>query len=762
MPGTNRFASRAIVGFVVVLFSLGGVVRAEPGRATLTRSSERGLSWVADSQYVVRAGLAESVVMPRPRALELLAAINAGAVENFGHRDWRLPTLAELDFLLARERGGATEALDGLRVWLAAKRASADHADLVVAWPVRGAGLPAGIDRVVILATNSVRLKNDVMVTSGDVVVQDASPGPTLQPGYELYLDPKASTATGYVLKGDSVRVKNNAVVGGDVHYNELSNQGTIAGSLVTPLALPVFGLLPPFVAQPPVGGSLDVTVGAGGFAALPPGDYQDVTVGTGGTLALSGGVYNLGSVSLEKDASLLFAAASELRVEGRFNSAKGVTVGPEEGSGTLVHDLVIYVAGINGTSGGILSSPLAADFGNDNLLAASFYVPNGTVRLGHGTQATGAFLARDVLVENQAQLTLDSFFFNRPPVAADDSATVIEGGTVTLLDSGEPSVLANDSDPNGDDLTVDTAPVSGPAHGTLVLNADGTFSYTHDGSDGSASDSFVYRVCDNGTPSECATATVSITILHPIRVQVVVFGLGSGRITSSPAGIDCGAVCNAEFPPTGSIELLPEPFGTSVFGGFSGDVDCVDGSLTPDVDKMCFARFDASSVPAVLTVELAGGGSGQVVSSPSGISCPGTCSAGFPIPTRVTLGAAADEGSTFVGWSGDAGCEGGEVNVVADMRCVATFELLPPPPVTFSLTVVFQGAGGGTVSSTPPGVLCGETCVTAFPQGTTLSLFARPDSGPFGGWGGDCTGAGFTTTVTLDADKVCTVTFEP
>ncbi len=100
----------------------------------------------------------------------------------------------------------------------------------------------------------------------------------------------------------------------------------------------------------------------------------------------------------------------------------------------------------------------------------------------------------------------------NDPPVAVDDGATVAEGGTVTELDSAETSVLANDSDPENDNLTVTTTPVSSPSHGSLTLNDDGTFSYTHDGSE-TTSDSFTYEVCDDGSPSECATAMVNITV---------------------------------------------------------------------------------------------------------------------------------------------------------------------------------------------------------------------------------------------------------
>ncbi len=100
----------------------------------------------------------------------------------------------------------------------------------------------------------------------------------------------------------------------------------------------------------------------------------------------------------------------------------------------------------------------------------------------------------------------------NDPPDAVDDSATVAEGGTVSTLASGDDSVLDNDSDVEGDNLTVDTTPLSGPSHGSLLLHADGTFSYSHDGSE-TTGDSFTYQVCDDGTPSECAVAAVGVTV---------------------------------------------------------------------------------------------------------------------------------------------------------------------------------------------------------------------------------------------------------
>src|SRR2546425_741548 len=77
---------------------------------------------------------------------------------------------------------------------------------------------------------------------------------------------------------------------------------------------------------------------------------------------------------------------------------------------------------------------------------------------------------------------------------------------------------MENDTDAETKSLT--STRLSNPAHGSVTLNADGTFSYSHDGSE-TATDSFTYKTCDNGTtgsppaadPKLSGTATVSITV---------------------------------------------------------------------------------------------------------------------------------------------------------------------------------------------------------------------------------------------------------
>jgi len=97
----------------------------------------------------------------------------------------------------------------------------------------------------------------------------------------------------------------------------------------------------------------------------------------------------------------------------------------------------------------------------------------------------------------------------NDAPVGVADELEVARGQAAALQIDGGSSVLENDTDAEGDVLTaiLDVA----PANGILTLMPDGTFIYTHDGSEG-LSDSFSYRA-DDGVDLSSIT-TVSITIL--------------------------------------------------------------------------------------------------------------------------------------------------------------------------------------------------------------------------------------------------------
>ena len=617
---------------------------------------------------------------------------------------------------------------------------------------------------IVVFATNSVHLKQNNQIFSGSVVVNAASPGPTLASQDELVVGVGVTVPDGYAIKGDSIHIKQGADVAADVFYNEITNNGSITGDLFQPLTFPVFQQLPPFVVAPGGGPEPDdILVLAGESIVLDAGDYGEIKVKQNGSVTFTGGVYNIRSIDSGIGTDLIFAAASELRIAEKFASDKNSFVGPEVGSGVSASEIIFYINGVNGNSGNFGATPRAAKLGLNNDVMANFYVPNGTLWIRQNTVAVGAFLGRDVLVGIGTSLTLNSFFSNQAPVTFDDYAMVLNGGSVSILESGDVSVLANDSDPENDLLLVTTTPVSGPSNGTLVLNDDGTFVYTHDGG-ASLTDSFVYEVCDDRFQIKCATATVFISINpNSITLSIGKAGLGGGTVTTTPGGIDCGPVCSAVFGTSQLIfiEAVADP--GSVFAGWSGDPDCALGVLRPDSDKNCIATFDLEPPPPTETIQVSisknGTGSGTVVSTPEGIECGFDCTVDFPEFTRIELTAVPHPGSLFVGWSGDADCADGLLNGDQDVNCIATFDEEPPPPPSFDLRVIVQGSGA--VSSNPRGLFCEDDCTLPFDANATVRLFARGNGGAFLGWGGDCSGAEPFIDILLDGDKTCTATFE-
>jgi len=94
------------------------------------------------------------------------------------------------------------------------------------------------------------------------------------------------------------------------------------------------------------------------------------------------------------------------------------------------------------------------------------------------------------------------------PPFARGDNVTVSRGGTVSVLVDGSRSVLDNDIDIEDDRLSaVLTRDVK---HGELILNDDGTFSYTNDGGNKN-DDEFRYRAFDGTGFSREARVRIKI-----------------------------------------------------------------------------------------------------------------------------------------------------------------------------------------------------------------------------------------------------------
>jgi hypothetical protein len=239
--------------------------------------------------------------------------------------------------------------------------------------------------------------------------------------------------------------------------------------------------------------------------------------------------------------------------------------------------------------------------------------------------------------------------------------------------------------------------------------------------------------------------------------VQLTVTRGGTGTVTSTPGGIDCGSSCAASFASGTSVSLAATPAAGWVFMGWSGGGCAGTGACALTLTSATTVRATFAPAPVTVTVIRAGLGSGSVTSAPAGISCGTSCSASFPSGSPVVLTATATGGSVFTGWSG-GGCTGTSpctVSPVSATTITATFA-----PATVALTLTVTGAGTGTVTSAPVGLSCGASCSVSFAAGTSVALTATPAAGTvFAGWSGACTGAG-PCTIVLDQARAVTARF--
>jgi YVTN family beta-propeller protein len=177
---------------------------------------------------------------------------------------------------------------------------------------------------------------------------------------------------------------------------------------------------------------------------------------------------------------------------------------------------------------------------------------------------------------------------------------------------------------------------------------------------------------------SNTADGTVSVIDLvnDVVTDQVTVESRPMG-ITMSPDG---ARVYTANFE-SDSVSIIETATDTLVSSltGVNGPIAVV---MTPDGYRAYVSSNDSYDIfqiggPTTLTVNKAGGGSGDITSIPIGISCGTQCRAEFETGTDVTLTATSSSGSTFNGWYGDCDGTSSQVTVTMDQvrDCVAIFD---------------------------------------------------------------------------------------
>ncbi|MCA1657529.1 MAG: InlB B-repeat-containing protein, partial [Actinobacteria bacterium] len=221
---------------------------------------------------------------------------------------------------------------------------------------------------------------------------------------------------------------------------------------------------------------------------------------------------------------------------------------------------------------------------------------------------------------------------------------------------------------------------------------------------------------------------------------------------------MNCAPTCSASFADGTQVTLTATPAAGSTFTGWGGDCS---GTSTCTVTMSQARTVVATFTTRTLTVTKTGTGTGTVTSNPAGINCGQTCSANFTDGTQVTLTATPAAGSTFTGWSNECAFATTTCTVTMTQARSVTAQFTVPP-TSFTLGVSMLGTGSGTVTSTPAGINCGQTCTASYATGTQVTLTATPAAGSaFSGWKGACSGTG-ACTVTMDQTRAAYAEFTP
>ena len=140
------------------------------------------------------------------------------------------------------------------------------------------------------------------------------------------------------------------------------------------------------------------------------------------------------------------------------------------------------------------------------------------------GTDTFTYTVSDGTLTSTPATVTLTVYSV---PVANDDTYSLVAGQALDVTSPAQ-GVLANDTNADLNPLTAQL--VNGPSYGTLLLDDDGTFSYTQNGYAPAGQDSFSYTASDGYVTSNTATVTITIN---------AVTGNGLGLLGAYDTGIN-------------------------------------------------------------------------------------------------------------------------------------------------------------------------------------------------------------------------------
>jgi CshA-type fibril repeat protein len=287
------------------------------------------------------------------------------------------------------------------------------------------------------------------------------------------------------------------------------------------------------------------------------------------------------------------------------------------------------------------------------------------------------------------------------PPNAVNDSGTTAVN---TALAVAAPGVLANDT---GENITEQSH--TNPTHGSVTVNADGSYTYTPT-TDYSGPDSFTYTIVDDASQTSTATVDLTVTPLAvddsavtqpntPVSIDVVTNDHGSAltvpSVTQPPAGEGSVAI-------VGGKPVYTPP------AGFSGTT------------TFTYTAKDSSGQTSIATV--------TVTVLPAALDDTGITAVDTPLVVPTLTGLLSNDSGTSISVQSNTNPSHGSVIVNLD----GSYTYTPDPGFsgvdTFTYTII-DGSGHtstatDTITATPQAV--DDSAST--PAGTPVSVDVVPN----------------------------------
>ena len=186
----------------------------------------------------------------------------------------------------------------------------------------------------------------------------------------------------------------------------------------------------------------------------------------------------------------------------------------------------------------------------------------------------------------------------NDLPAAMADSYVASEDTPLVVI---APGVLTNDTDVDGDSLTAVLG--TPPSSGSVVLAADGSFTYTP-AADFAGSDGFSYVVDDGAGGTATGTVVIEVAPVNdaPIAFDDIASTSGPGAVVVAVLANDIDL--EGDFDPTSVTVAVPPTKGTAVANP-DGTIDYTPDSGETGSDSFVYEICDLSALCDIATVTM-------------------------------------------------------------------------------------------------------------------------------------------------------------